>query len=190
MDRSPCRAKRRCYCNQTEVMLYQYKYGIMDGKKVIENAHETLASNGWNRGVPKPMLMGENNPAKQPDARAKISAAKLDHNWMRGRTGKLHHLYTGGKIWWRGADWDAIKLRVRQRDGFMCTECDMTEWQHEQKWGHPLHVHHIIAYRISHDNSMSNLQTLCDSCHGKKKSDENILIEQCREVLALPAAAQ
>jgi 5-methylcytosine-specific restriction endonuclease McrA len=66
----------------------------------------------------------------------------------------------------------------------------MTEWQHEQKWGHPLHVHHIIAYRISHDNSMSNLQTLCDSCHGKKKSDENILIEQCREVLALPAAAQ
>jgi 5-methylcytosine-specific restriction endonuclease McrA len=37
---------------------------------------------------------------------------------------------------------------------------------------------------------MSNLQTLCDSCHGKKKSDENILIEQCREVLALPAAAQ
>lgn len=28
-----------------------------------------------------------------------------------------------------------------------------------------LHAHHIIPVRISHDNSMSNLVSLCNKCH-------------------------
>jgi uncharacterized protein YjhX (UPF0386 family) len=183
LERAPYRAKRRCYCNQTEVMLYQYAHGMMNSE-VIANAHKALAEKNWNRGVPKPMLAGENNPAKQEAARAKISAFRLEHNWMRGRTGALHHLYLGGKIWWRGSDWDATKFRVRHRDGFMCVNCDMTEWQHLERFGQPLQVDHIVMYRISHDNSMQNLQTLCSPCHGKKIPEEQALVRQCRELLA------
>ena len=185
LERQPSRAKRRCFCNNFEVMAFCYESGVMNGSTIMARAHEALASKNWNRGTPKPMLAGENGPSKRPEVRAKISAAKLERNWMRGRTGKLHHLFLGGKIWWRGKEWDDQKLRARQRDGFMCSECDMAEWRHIQLLAQPLHVHHIIAFRISHDSSMQNLQTLCDYCHGKKKREELALIEQCRDALEL-----
>jgi hypothetical protein len=184
LERQPARAKRRCFCNQTEVLKYQYEHGLMIGKNVIANAHIAMKAKAWNRGGTNVKLRGDNNPAKKPEARAKISAFKLEHNWMTGRTGKLHHGYQGGKIWWRGKEWDATKLRARQRDGFMCVQCDMPEWEHIEKYGQPLHVDHIVMYRISHDNSMQNLQTLCVLCHSKKIPEERALIEQCRELLA------
>lgn len=182
--RSTTRAKRKCFCNASEAAQYRYDHNLVDRNEIIKNAHEEMRKQNWRRGVPNPKVAGDANPAKQPEARAKIRAAKLERNWMRGRTGALHHNWRGGKIWWRGKEWDTIKLRIRQRDGFMCSECDMPEWQHEQKWGHPLHVHHIVAYRISHDNSPQNLQTLCDSCHGKKKRPEEALINEVRQLLA------
>ena len=157
----------------------------MNGRTVIVNAHKALEAKQWNLGGTNPKLRGENNPAKQPHARAKIRAAKLETNWMTGRTGKLHHLYLGGKIWWRGKDWDTIKLTVRQRDNFACVDCSKTEAQQIEETGQPLQVHHIIMYRISHDNSLANLQTLCSSCHGKKKTEETNLIEDCREILTI-----
>ncbi|HLY40468.1 MAG TPA: NUMOD3 domain-containing DNA-binding protein [Terracidiphilus sp.] len=183
--RSTTRAKRNCFCNATHMLRYRYDNNLVDRNAIVANAHKAMEAIHWRRGMPNPAVAGENSPAKRPEARAKIRAAKLERNWMRGRTGKLHHNWQGGKIWWRGKEWDEIKLSIRQRDGFMCAECDMTEWQHIQTWGHPLHVHHIIAYRISHDNSPLNLITLCDSCHGKKKREENALIEQVRPLLVV-----
>jgi HNH endonuclease len=156
---------------------------LVDRNAIVQAAHKTLAGIQWRRGYPRPSVRGENSPAKRPEVRAKISAAKLERNWMRGRTGPLHHLYMGGKIWWRGKDWDEIKLRVRQRDGFMCVECDMPEWEHLELFGQPLQVDHIIMYRISHDNSMSNLQTLCVRCHGRKNLAERALIAEVRPLL-------
>jgi 5-methylcytosine-specific restriction endonuclease McrA len=103
---------------------------------------------------------------------------------MRGRTGALHHLYLGGKIWWRGKEWDDRKLEVKTRDGFKCVQCGRTEAEQLELVGMPLSVDHIIMYRISHDNSMENLQTLCSSCHGKKIPEERALVDQCREILA------
>ena len=182
LDRQPSRAKRLCFCNQTHHLLYAYEYGLRDPLAITNGAHQTLREKGHYKRD-NSYLRDDRAPSKQPAARAKISAAKLARNWMRGRTGKLHHNWLGGKIWWRGKEWDQLKLRIRTRDGFMCAECDMTEWQHKEQWGHPLHVHHVIAYRISHDNSPLNLITLCDSCHGKKKQEENALIEQVRELL-------
>ncbi|MDP9049824.1 MAG: HNH endonuclease, partial [Acidobacteriota bacterium] len=155
----------------------------MNGKTGIVNAHKALEAKHWNIGKPNLKLCGENNPAKRPESRAKISAFKLENNWMTGRTGKLHHGYLGGKIWWRGKEWAATKLTVRESDGFKCVDCGMTEAQHIAETGQPLQVHHVIMYRISHDNSPKNLQTLCSSCHGKKASQERALIEDCRAAL-------
>lgn len=105
------------------------------------------------------------SPAKSPAARAKNSAAKLKNNWMRGRTGSKHHGWLGGKKWWRGADWDAIKRKKREADG-CCTRCGRTPAESLAEFGAPLQVHHIVPYRLSRDNSLDNLRTLCNRCHG------------------------
>ena len=109
-----------------------------------------------------------------PEALKKIVASKTGiNNWMHGRTGIKHHLWRGGKIWWRGAEWDTLKRRIVERDGFKCQDCGMTEEQNLEKSKQPLHVHHLNPYRDSHDNSPSNLITLCVSCHAKREGTVN-----------------
>ena len=55
-------------------------------------------------------------------------------------------------------NWDSIRHRVYLRDGFRCVMCN--------KKG-KINAHHIIPVAVSHDNSMSNLITVCDRCHKK-----------------------
>ena len=96
-----------------------------------------------------------------------IRQAKLKDNWMRGRVGRLHHGWRGGKIWWRGKEWNDLKLKIRERDDFCCQHCSMTEERHLERHGQPLQVHHKVPYRMTQDNSPNNLITLCASCHTK-----------------------
>ena len=53
-------------------------------------------------------------------------------------------------------DWDTIRKQVYARDGNRCVMCG--------KKGR-LHAHHIVPVRISHNNSLSNLVSLCEHCH-------------------------
>jgi len=55
-------------------------------------------------------------------------------------------------------NWDVIRKRVYQRDGYRCVMCG--------KKG-KLHAHHIIPVRISKDNSLNNLVSVCNKCHRK-----------------------
>jgi len=55
-------------------------------------------------------------------------------------------------------NWDVIRKRVYQRDGYRCVMCG--------KKG-KLHAHHIVPVRISKDNSMNNLVSVCNKCHRK-----------------------
>lgn len=55
-------------------------------------------------------------------------------------------------------NWDTIRKRVYQRDGNRCVMCG--------KKG-KLHAHHIVPVRISKDNSLSNLVSVCGACHRK-----------------------
>lgn len=55
-------------------------------------------------------------------------------------------------------DWDTIRKKVYRRDGYKCVLCG--------KKG-KLHAHHIIPVRISRDNSLSNLVSVCNKCHRK-----------------------
>lgn len=54
--------------------------------------------------------------------------------------------------------WDDIRRRVYQRDNHRCVMCD--------KKG-KVSAHHIVPVVVSHDNSMSNLITVCSKCHRK-----------------------
>ena len=98
-----------------------------------------------------------------PERKRKISEAFTGDkhpNWIGGRR-VLDG--SGG----RGPGWPAISRAIRERDGYKCQHCGITQEQH----GRALEVHHLIPF---HDflvweaaNHPSNLITLCKSCHTK-----------------------
>lgn len=78
---------------------------------------------------------------------------KRPWNYIHGK-GKENRKY--------GIYWESHRIKILERDKYTCQDCG--------KKGN--HVDHIIPFRISQDNSFSNLQTLCISCHGKKTNWE------------------
>lgn len=56
-------------------------------------------------------------------------------------------------------DWHRIRRLVLQNDGYRCRVCG----------GRASEVDHI---RRGDDHSLSNLRSLCKTCHGKKSSSE------------------
>jgi hypothetical protein len=58
---------------------------------------------------------------------------------------------------------ERVKRAVRQRDGYRCTRCGMTDAQHRMRYGRGLHVHRNSpgeAYDVA------LCLTLCWECHG------------------------
>ena|SRR5579884_784556 len=166
LKRWPYRLRERNYCGPTHQLRYEYEHRLRDTQKTVEAAHATIRVKGHYKR--DNAYLRTRNPATSIAARAKISTAKKRHNWMRGRVGPLHHLWKGGKIWWRGVEWDTLKRKVRLRDRNRCRSCLRTNRENIRLFGAPLQVDHIIPYRQTRDNRMSNLQALCNPCHGKK----------------------
>lgn len=57
------------------------------------------------------------------------------------------------------------------RDNYCCVECGMTRQQHMKRFKRDITVDHINGLGRNSkekDHSLSNLQTLCLPCHGKK----------------------
>ncbi len=71
-----------------------------------------------------------------------------------------------------GKGWDQQKRRaVRERDGWQCQACGMTQEKHQDRHGAKLEVHHIRPAKEFSDpekrNNPGNLVTLCSGCHPK-----------------------
>ena len=62
-------------------------------------------------------------------------------------------------------EWSSIRKQVLERDRYICQYCGKTD--------EILDVHHIIPYRISKDNSMLNLVSLCKNCHSYVEWETN-----------------
>jgi len=60
------------------------------------------------------------------------------------------------RVYEYGRTWPAQRRKARKRDCDTCQNCGSTD---------NLHVHHIVPFRISRDNRLRNLVTLCASCH-------------------------
>lgn len=100
-----------------------------------------------------------------PDRKRKISEAF---------TGELHPNWKGGRSWasntsYRGSEWEKIAERARRRDGHACQKCGLNRAESEIKFGRELDVHHIVPFHnwpnAKKANRLSNLITLCKSCH-------------------------
>lgn len=134
----------------------------------VASAHESIRRNGqpkhigkigWSRGLSK-----ETHPGLKSSSEKHTG----EKNYMFDKTGEQHHLWKGGKIWWRGKRWDAIKQIVKERDNYTCQYCGITEEKYIAETGQPLQVHHIELYRTSKNNNIENLKTACGCCHTKE----------------------
>ena len=62
-----------------------------------------------------------------------------------------------------GADWQAISLLIRQRDGFSCVNCGSKE---DKQHFHVHHIRPVRAFRnLAEANMPENLVCLCPRCH-------------------------
>ena len=110
--------------------------GLKEGKIIV-----------WNKNKKNPYIKGDKNPAKRPEVRKKLSLQKR---------GSKNPNWVGGTETYRGMDWFPNKKRILKNKGYKCQRCNK-----EGK----VDVHHLVPYRISHDNSLENLLVLCRSCH-------------------------
>lgn len=55
---------------------------------------------------------------------------------------------------------------VLARDQYRCVVCGVTDEQHRARWDRPITIDHKDKDRTN--NALSNLQTLCLECHGRK----------------------
>lgn len=71
----------------------------------------------------------------------------------------------------RGANWELQASKARQRDGFTCQACGVSE----EELGRQLDVHHKIPYRSFASNVEANklehLVSVCPSCHAKLEAE-------------------
>lgn len=71
----------------------------------------------------------------------------------------------------RGPNWQSQKRKAKRRDGHICQHCHADELTVKERFGQPLHVHHIRPYHrfacYQDANRLENLVTLCPRCHRK-----------------------
>jgi hypothetical protein len=85
------------------------------------------------------------------------------------RRGEDNPAWEGGAIEYYGPSWDERSSAIRERDGYECVVCGMSQSDHRDEFGSLLPVHHIVPYRNFDDDSRAhadgNLITLCRVCH-------------------------
>jgi len=59
---------------------------------------------------------------------------------------------------------------VLSRDGYRCTTCGATR---------DLHVHHIVPRREGGPDELSNLVTLCFTCHERLHAERDVIEGGC-----------
>lgn len=138
----------------------------------------------WNKGVPmseeakqkiiakktgKPS--GREGKKLSAEQRKNLSEAHMGQiAWNKGKTmpqisGKNHWNWQGGFITETRKRistlaWKTVRKKVYERDNWKCQRCG-------KHCHNDIQCHHVIPYKVSQDDRMENLLTLCKSCHLK-----------------------
>lgn len=85
-------------------------------------------------------------------------------NWQGGISGSSTNF--------RGGEWQRLRKKVMSRDGYKCQHCGISKDEQLKRHNRMFSVNHIVPFhQLSGNtvaaNKMSNLETLCDSCHTK-----------------------
>lgn len=85
-------------------------------------------------------------------------------------SGENHPRWRGGYDRYYGPTWRAQRERALARDEYQCQVCGMDEKEHSRKFDCNPIVHHKTRFGDFEDsesaNELSNLITLCKTCHG------------------------
>jgi hypothetical protein len=142
-----------------EDLLYRLYYVDEMGLKKIAEKIDVSDRNLWNwfedfniprRSRSKAVeLQWRNN-----DARRRYQAHQMRKQFF-GIDEPLPDEWESGQHY-RGPGWNTIRKNILERDNHCCKICGSSD---------KLHIHHIVPYKISKDNSPENLVTLCPTCH-------------------------
>lgn len=143
-------------CIHCGVWFSSLKWNTTIKRLVADNARKTCSTECY-----------INNIKENKERKAKISkafTAEKHPNWQGG----LHACRSG----FRGADWKNVRLKAIKRDGFKCVDCGINREDHFEKYGCDFNVNHIKPFfqfggNTALANKLSNLETLCKSCHTK-----------------------
>ncbi len=81
----------------------------------------------------------------------------------RGKTQIVRASYSSKTTsWWQ------LEKEVKQRDGYCCVQCHISEADSQAKYGKMLQVHHRIPLSRGGLTRKYNLVTLCIKCHEAK----------------------
>jgi len=112
-----------------------------DMSKLIQLSIEARKGKpAWNKGISAWWVKGKNHPCW------KGGISKID---------KRMHI----------PEWKEIRKKVYARDNWTCQICGKKCNEYKGQ----IQCHHIVPYRITQDNSIGNLITLCRSCHIKEE---------------------
>jgi len=171
------------YADIDEATLYRWQWRSPEfGWELRLARPESCRRRGYRQYSPG--RSGETVPCEQCGVGDHKSPAQLERNdhhfcspdchkqWMSENiVGEAHPDYEGGRRTFRtGPNWRNQREEAIQRDDDQCVACGMSRAAHKQEYGYDIHVHHIEARRNFDDlekaNELSNLVTLCHSCHG------------------------
>jgi hypothetical protein len=89
-------------------------------------------------------------------------SGKNHYNWKGGIKKRKLNFYDS----YYQTKWQELRTQIYERDNYTCQICGIHCNGKNRKNGKSrIQCHHIIPYRISQDNSLENLITLCASCH-------------------------
>lgn len=98
-----------------------------------------------------------NSVPKSEETRRKCSESHkklVSKSWRGGITSRYQSKY-------RSYKWGIIKRAVYLRDKNICQDCNVYCKKHN------ISCHHLVPFRVSGDDRLTNLVTLCTSCHAK-----------------------
>ena len=140
------------------------KLGFKKGYKQSESFRAACYPNRipWNKGR-KGVQVAWNKGIKGipwTEARRKAQILVVSKRWAPERRGciKVRPIIKNGREY--SPFWHEIRKLVYKRDGYLCQECGV-HCHNDKK----IQCHHI-DYDIN-NNELSNLMTLCSSCHAK-----------------------
>jgi len=120
------------------------QYCSTESKKRMSEAHKGQIA--WNKG--KKGCYSKETIRKMSEAKK----GSKNLSWKGGQS-KTYQLHI------RERDWKKWGRKTYKRDNYQCQLCG--------KKGGRLNSHHIIPWRVSHNDKTNNLITLCIPCHNK-----------------------
>jgi 5-methylcytosine-specific restriction endonuclease McrA len=96
------------------------------------------------------------------------SVKKRSDTLIKNKTfvGEKNNRWVGGSRHYRGYGWEAAKKKRRLLDNYTCQKCGKKEEPGKRAFD----VHHKKDFSKGGTNKMSNLLTVCRSCHNKLRN--------------------